>query len=72
MSGIAHHLVRRGLEATHQQLYQGSVENADDGDNLKIKFPVWGIAMLWVTFLLFIFTQFIVSNRYGLADSECV
>ena len=63
MSGIAHHLLRRGLEATHQNLYQGAVQSTDDGDHDRIKsIPVWGIAALWATLLLFIFVHFVVSR----------
>ena len=62
MSSIAHHLVRRGIEATHQNYYQGSVETTDDGQDGRIKrIPIWGIALLWTTLLLFIFAYFVVS-----------
>lgn len=61
MSGIAHHLVRRGLEATQHNYNQGSVQVTDDGSDDSIKsIPVWGVATLWVTLLFFIFAHFIV------------
>lgn len=64
MSGIAHHLVRRGIEATQQNYYQGSVEVTVDGEEGQLeKLPVWGLAALSATFLLFMFVQFVVSRR---------
>lgn len=64
MSGIAHHLVRRGLEATQQNYKQGSVQVTDDGNHDRIKsIPIWGVATLWVTLLVFIFAHFVVSQQ---------
>ncbi|KAL8789135.1 MAG: hypothetical protein Q9195_006955 [Heterodermia aff. obscurata] len=68
MSGIAHHLLRRGLEATHENLYPGAVavQSTDDGNDDRLKsIPVWGIATLWVTLLLFIFVHFVITYTYG-------
>ncbi|KAG7004271.1 hypothetical protein G7Y79_00026g058550 [Physcia stellaris] len=66
MSGIAHHLVRRGLEATQHNYNLGSVQVTDDGNDDNIKsIPIWGVATLWVTLLVFMFAHFVISYTYG-------
>ena len=62
MSGIAHHLVRRGLEATQHKYSQASVDITDNGKDGQINFPVWGFVLIWATFLMFVFVQFVVSR----------
>ena len=63
MSGLAHHLLKRGLDATHQNLYQGAVQSNDGDKHDRLKsIPLWGIFTLWATLLLFIFVHFVVSR----------
>ena len=70
MSGIAHHLIRRGLEATQQKYSQASVEITDGGKDGQIKnFPIWGFVLIWATFLMFVFVQFVVSRHL---ESEAI
>jgi hypothetical protein len=50
MSGIAHGLVRRGLEVT-QQHYNSP--QSDDDEQIK-HVATWGLALIWVTFILYL------------------
>lgn len=50
MSDIAHHLLRRGIDATQQNFNNGS-----DGQDDQIKqIATWGIALIWVTGVLYL------------------
>ena len=50
MSDIAHHLLRRGID-TVQQNYN----SASDGQDDQIKrIATWGIALIWVTGILYL------------------
>ena len=47
MSGIVHHLVRRGIEETNQHFQKGP----EDGNSIPI--PAWGAAILLATVLTY-------------------
>ena len=50
MSGIAHSLVRRGIDATQQ--HYNSPQGQND-DSIK-QIAVWGMVLLWVTGVLYL------------------
>ena len=49
MSDIAHHLLRRGIDATQQNYNEAG---NDQEDPLK-QIATWGIALIWVTSILY-------------------
>ncbi|KAK4696323.1 hypothetical protein P7C71_g1577, partial [Lecanoromycetidae sp. Uapishka_2] len=61
MSDIAHHLLRRGLDATQQNFNNGS-----DGQDDQIKrIATWGIVLIWVTGVLYLAMMSAISYTYG-------
>ena len=59
MSGIAHSLVRRGVEAT-QQHYNSPQDNNED----QIKqIALWGMVLIWITGVLYLAMVSAVSLR---------
>ncbi len=59
MSDIAHHLLRRGIDATQQNF-----NNRSGGQDDQIKrIATWGIALIWVTGVLYLAMMSAVSLR---------
>lgn len=54
MSGIVHHLVRRGIEETHQRFQKGP----EEGNRHPI--PAWGAALLIGTIVTYGIVMFAV------------
>lgn len=54
MSGVVHHLVRRGIEETSQRFQKGP----EDGNSHHI--PAWGVAILLTTVVTYGIVMFAV------------
>ncbi|KAL9102542.1 MAG: hypothetical protein Q9163_002321 [Psora crenata] len=62
MSNIAHALVRRAVDVTKQHYANG----ANGGDEQEIKMlAFWGLALLWITVLLYMSIVSVISYTYG-------
>lgn len=59
MSGIVHHLVRRGIEETHHRFQKGS----EEGNSHPI--PAWGAALLLATLVTYGVVMFAIRYTYG-------
>lgn len=66
MSGLLHHIARRGFEATQDNYNGWQIETVgdvqDEPDQKLQQFPAWGLAMIFVTFMSFLFIQLAVSQ----------
>ena len=63
MYGVLHHLARRGFEPTQENYNGFEIKSVEDQPDEQIRrFPFWGIAIVWSTFMLFLFVQFAVSE----------
>ena len=58
MSGVVHHLVSRGIDATRQGWTSQSV---DEPEVTVFRMPTWGFVTLWLTALLWVGAMFAVS-----------
>ncbi|KAL9579399.1 MAG: hypothetical protein Q9212_005135 [Teloschistes hypoglaucus] len=65
MSGIAHHLVKRGLDATHEQYRSGSFAQQDGGDQKPFGHPHAIAAALVITGVAWFFAASAISYIYG-------
>lgn len=67
MYGVLHHLARRGFEATQDNYNNGfEIKSVEDQPDEQIRrFPIWGIAIIWSTFMLFLFVQFAIRYTLG-------
>ncbi|KAL8709448.1 MAG: hypothetical protein Q9220_005831 [cf. Caloplaca sp. 1 TL-2023] len=66
MSGIAHHLVKRGLDATQEKYRTGGVSSfGQDGDNKPFGHPQVVAAALVITAVLWFFAMSAVQYIYG-------
>ncbi|MCJ1470130.1 hypothetical protein MMC07_008775 [Pseudocyphellaria aurata] len=59
MSGLVHHLVRRGIEETHQRFQKGP----EEGNTFQI--PAWGAATLLATVVMYAAVMFGIDYTYG-------
>lgn len=63
MSGVVHHLISRGIDATQQGWTAQSLEQRPEGGDFRM--PPWGFAVLWITALLYVGGMFAVSPTYS-------
>jgi len=63
MSGVVHHLISRGIDATQQGWTAQSLEQQPEVNEFQM--PTWGIVTLWLTALLYIGAMFAVSPTYS-------
>ena len=52
MSAVIHHLVRRGVEVTEQHF----IAKGDQTFTHEFSIPKWGVALLWITALVYLVT----------------
>lgn len=69
MSGIAHHLVKRGLDATHEQYRSGSFAQ-DAGDKKPFGHPHAVAAALVITGVAWFFAANAVSHHYAIKATD--
>ncbi|KAL8842890.1 MAG: hypothetical protein Q9170_000294 [Blastenia crenularia] len=65
MSGIAHHLVKRGLDATQERYRSGAGSFAQDGDSKPFGHPHIVAAALIITSVVWFFAMSAVQYIYG-------